>query len=232
MDEQRKRVYSFRQSLLDGAPPKDTILEMIDTQISDAANRFLADDYGTASFAEWVAQRLGVEVTARDFKGATFEDAEEIVRVQGRAAARRHHPRGHGGEPALRRRARRSGPGRRWRTGPTPGSSSTSRRRTSRSSPARTATSSSSAATTSRSSSTRRPPTSIEKLDLTPAKRVPRARLGPPVAGGLGPPQVRRWRSTRDLGRARPGRDRPPAPEPSRASTTPARRPSSPSGSR
>ena len=30
MDEQRKRVYSFRQSLLDGAPPKEMIFEMID----------------------------------------------------------------------------------------------------------------------------------------------------------------------------------------------------------
>ena len=37
MDEQRKRVYSFRQSLLEGAPPKDKILEMIDSQIRDAA---------------------------------------------------------------------------------------------------------------------------------------------------------------------------------------------------
>ena len=82
MDEQRKRVYSFRQSLLEGAPPKDMILEMIDNQIRDAANRFLADDYGTASFAEWVSQRLGVDVTPRDLKGATFEDAGEIVRAK------------------------------------------------------------------------------------------------------------------------------------------------------
>ena len=34
MDEQRKRVYSFRQSLLEGAPPKEMILEMIDSQIA------------------------------------------------------------------------------------------------------------------------------------------------------------------------------------------------------
>ena len=46
MDEQRKRVYSFRQRLLDGEPAKDAILDMIDTQIREAADRFLADDYG------------------------------------------------------------------------------------------------------------------------------------------------------------------------------------------
>jgi preprotein translocase subunit SecA len=80
MDEQRKRVYSFRQSLLEGAPPKDMILEMIDSQIKDTAKRFLAEDYGTASFAEWVSQQLGIDVTARDVKGATFEDAADIVK--------------------------------------------------------------------------------------------------------------------------------------------------------
>ena len=83
MDEQRKRVYSFRQSLLEGASPKEMVLEMIDGQIQDAASRFLADDYGAATFAEWAGQRLGAEITARDLKGASFEDAEEIVRSKG-----------------------------------------------------------------------------------------------------------------------------------------------------
>src|SRR3954454_791418 len=68
MDEQRKRVYSFRQGLLDGRPTKDAVLDMIDSQIQDAAARFLADDYGAGSFAEWVGQRLGVELTGRDIK--------------------------------------------------------------------------------------------------------------------------------------------------------------------
>jgi preprotein translocase subunit SecA len=80
MDEQRKRVYSFRQGLLEGDSPKDLVLEMIDSQVRDAANRFLADDYGAASFAEWVGQRLGVELTPRDVRGAAFEDAEQSAR--------------------------------------------------------------------------------------------------------------------------------------------------------
>ncbi len=53
---------------------------MIDNQLQDAGNRFLADDYGAASFAEWAGQRMGVEIAPRDLKGALFEDAEEIVR--------------------------------------------------------------------------------------------------------------------------------------------------------
>ena len=82
MDEQRKRVYSFRQSLLEGAPPKDRIIEMIDDQVRDAASRFLADDYGASSFAEWAGQRLGVELAARDLKGASYEDAVEISKIK------------------------------------------------------------------------------------------------------------------------------------------------------
>ena len=80
MDEQRKRVYTFRQALLEGSSPKERILEMIDGQIQDAVDRFLADDYGQATFAEWASQRLGAEMTARDFRGVEFEDAGDIVR--------------------------------------------------------------------------------------------------------------------------------------------------------
>lgn len=82
MDEQRKRVYSFRQRLLDGMSPKDVILEFIDSQVRDAVDRFLADDYGSASFAEWAGQRLGVELAARDFKGSDFDIAQEEAKRQ------------------------------------------------------------------------------------------------------------------------------------------------------
>jgi len=80
MDEQRKRVYSFRQALLDGDSPKSRIMEMIDAQIRAAVDRFLADDYGAASFSEWIAQRLNVEIPAREFKNAEFDEAVETVR--------------------------------------------------------------------------------------------------------------------------------------------------------
>ena len=82
MDEQRKRVYSFRQRLLDGFPAKDALLDMIDDQIKDAANRFLADDYGASSFAEWAGARLGVDLTAKEFRGSTFKDAEEHAKQE------------------------------------------------------------------------------------------------------------------------------------------------------
>ncbi len=68
MDEQRKRVYSFRQALLDGAPPKDRVLEMIDSQIQDAANRFLADDYGIGQL-----RRVGRPAPGRRARGARHQ---------------------------------------------------------------------------------------------------------------------------------------------------------------
>jgi preprotein translocase subunit SecA len=77
MDEQRRRVYSFRQRLLDGSPAKDEIMEMISNQVRDATGRFLDDEYGAASFADWAGQRLGIELNARDFKGMPFEEATD-----------------------------------------------------------------------------------------------------------------------------------------------------------
>ena len=122
MDEQRKRIYSFRQRLLDGVPPKDTILEMIDDQVRDAADRFLADDYGAASFAEWAGQRLGRRAARRaTSRASTSRTPSEVARHQAEAPARATR--------SARRWRRTSpptptppnGPGSRWPTGPTPG---------------------------------------------------------------------------------------------------------------
>src|SRR5271169_1786500 len=47
MDEQRKRVYGYRQQILDGANCKQLIVEMIRQQIDARLEQFLARDYGT-----------------------------------------------------------------------------------------------------------------------------------------------------------------------------------------
>lgn len=80
MDYQRKRVYGFRQEILEGANCKIRILKMIEQQVDAALARFLAEDYGPASFAELAGQRLGVEFTASDFVGSGFEEAERTAR--------------------------------------------------------------------------------------------------------------------------------------------------------
>ena len=59
MDEQRKRVYGYRQDILDGADCKQLILDMIDGQIDHYLDQFLDKDYGAESFAEWAGKRAG-----------------------------------------------------------------------------------------------------------------------------------------------------------------------------
>ena len=87
MDEQRKRVYSFRQRLLDGMPTKDALLDMIDEQVKSASVRFLADDYSAGSFAEYAGARLGVDLNAKNYKNIAFEDADHAARHEAEQGA-------------------------------------------------------------------------------------------------------------------------------------------------
>jgi preprotein translocase subunit SecA len=80
MDQQRKRVYGFRQEVLEGANCKLRILEMIDDQIALAVERFMADDYGPSCFAEFASNRLGVELDASDFSRSDYVEAEKTAR--------------------------------------------------------------------------------------------------------------------------------------------------------
>jgi preprotein translocase subunit SecA len=80
MDHQRKRVYSYRQDILEGANCKILILGMLDDQIKAAVDRFLDDDYGAAGFAQFASNRLGVEFDAADFSRSDFTEAEKTAR--------------------------------------------------------------------------------------------------------------------------------------------------------
>ena len=85
MDFQRKKVYGARQQILDGRNPRGMILEMIDDQVSGAVDKFLDDDYGPASFAEFASNRLAVEYEPADFRG-TFDDALKAAHEKAFAA--------------------------------------------------------------------------------------------------------------------------------------------------
>ena len=105
MDEQRKRVYGYRQNILDGANCKQLILEMIDQQIDHYLDQFLDKDYGTETFAEWAGKQLAVEFDARDFRGMDFAAAETLRPRPGRAHGRRPGARSPRREPARGGRA-------------------------------------------------------------------------------------------------------------------------------
>ncbi len=80
MDEQRKRVYGFRQGLLENSAPKLAILDMIDRQVESAVKLFLDPDYGVSSFTEWAGPRLGGEFSVKEFRNIRFEEAVELAK--------------------------------------------------------------------------------------------------------------------------------------------------------
>ncbi|HZY84926.1 MAG TPA: SEC-C metal-binding domain-containing protein, partial [Gemmataceae bacterium] len=80
MDTQRKEIYGYRQRILDGGNCKVQVLKMLDRQIDLAVERFLDRAYGAAAFAEFVANRLGIEFDAGDFSRSDFTEAEKTAR--------------------------------------------------------------------------------------------------------------------------------------------------------
>ncbi|HWB00118.1 MAG TPA: SEC-C metal-binding domain-containing protein [Pirellulales bacterium] len=80
MDEQRKRVYGFRQQILDGVNVKSKILDMIRQQVDRHVGEFLDKDYGAAYFAGWAGNELGVELDPKDFRAIDFREAERIAK--------------------------------------------------------------------------------------------------------------------------------------------------------
>jgi preprotein translocase subunit SecA len=80
MDHQRKRVYGYRQEILEGGNCKIRILEMLDDQINLAVDRFLDDEYGSSGFAQFASNRLGLELDAADFVRSVFTEAEKTAR--------------------------------------------------------------------------------------------------------------------------------------------------------
>ena len=79
MDEQRKRVYGYRQRILEGGNCKQLVLDMIRQQVDRRLDQFLARDYGTETFAKWAGKELSVEFDARDFRGLDFQDAQRYA---------------------------------------------------------------------------------------------------------------------------------------------------------
>jgi preprotein translocase subunit SecA len=83
MDEQRKRVYGFRQRILDytdgDADCREMILEMVDRQVGQNIGAFLDKDYGPQSYATWAAAQLACELDGNDFRGMSAAEAERLA---------------------------------------------------------------------------------------------------------------------------------------------------------
>ncbi len=80
MDEQRKRVYRFRQNILDGASCRDLVLDMISDQVETNLATILAPDFGIESFAAFAGSRLSAVLEPRMFKNVSPDEAIRIAK--------------------------------------------------------------------------------------------------------------------------------------------------------
>lgn len=80
MDEQRKRIYSYRQSILDGANCRDLIIDMINHRIDVSLDSFFERDFGPKYFANWASRELKTPLDFKVFRGSSPADAIEEAR--------------------------------------------------------------------------------------------------------------------------------------------------------
>lgn len=80
MDFQRKKVYTYRQRILDGVSCKTLVLEQIQRQMERAVEEYLDPMFGPESYANWAGSRLACELEAKDFRSTDAETAEFYAR--------------------------------------------------------------------------------------------------------------------------------------------------------
>ncbi len=87
MDEQRKRIYKFRQNILDGVSCRDVVLDMVRGEVDDNLDTYASLDFGPASFAAWAGSRLSTQLDPKNFKNSDFPTAQETARDEAERAA-------------------------------------------------------------------------------------------------------------------------------------------------
>jgi preprotein translocase subunit SecA len=80
MDEQRKRVYSYRQRILDGANCRQLVLDAVQEQIDHHLGTYLDRNFGIDSFSKWAGKKLATTLEARDFRGMDFQAAQAYAK--------------------------------------------------------------------------------------------------------------------------------------------------------
>jgi preprotein translocase subunit SecA len=75
MDEQRKRVYRFRQRILDGASCREVVEGMIHDQVQKNVSAFLAPDFGRTAFANFAGKQTWTVLDPKMFRNARPDEA-------------------------------------------------------------------------------------------------------------------------------------------------------------
>jgi preprotein translocase subunit SecA len=87
MDQQRKRIYGYRQRILAGLSCRDLVLEQIKQQIAHNVSQFLDPMFGPDSFAKWAGGKLHCKLEGRDYRGQDGEAASAYAHEVAERAA-------------------------------------------------------------------------------------------------------------------------------------------------
>ncbi|MFM8570402.1 MAG: SEC-C metal-binding domain-containing protein, partial [Pirellula sp.] len=87
MDHQRKRVYTYRQQVLEGKSCRELVMHQLREQIESNVDQFCDPMFGPESYARWAGPRLGVQLEAKDFRGIEPQTAILYAKDQAERAA-------------------------------------------------------------------------------------------------------------------------------------------------
>ncbi len=87
MDEQRKRIYNYRQQILDGTNCRELILDMIIEQVDHHFDIFLADNYSAETYSSWAGTQLSASLEARQFRGLDAISAASLAKDESERVA-------------------------------------------------------------------------------------------------------------------------------------------------
>jgi preprotein translocase subunit SecA len=87
MDHQRKRVYTYRQRVLEGQSCRELVMQQLQEQIESNVDQFCDPMFGPESYARWAGPRLGVQLEAKDFRGIEPQTAVLYAKDQAERVA-------------------------------------------------------------------------------------------------------------------------------------------------
>ncbi len=88
MDEQRKRVYAYRQQILDGVNCRELIMDMISEQVERRLSEFLDSDYRWEVIAQWAAAEFGIRVDVSAIRNTSSEELTFVLLENAQRQAR------------------------------------------------------------------------------------------------------------------------------------------------
>ena len=69
MDQQRKRIYSYRQQILEGVTCRQLVLEQITQQIEHYVKTYTDAIFNAEAYTKWASAKLACQLEPRDFRG-------------------------------------------------------------------------------------------------------------------------------------------------------------------